>query len=148
VARSPTLEFPASTSRVTRPTRWFDRGSTSRSRRAPAESVSANSRSVDSFRAEKPRLWHEARFVPRDPQPLAFALHPDGQRIALAAMLETSVKTGLDKAVADGVLTQAQADQMLSQMGGNFGWMISHMGNGGGFGPGGCHGNFVPQTNS
>jgi uncharacterized protein YidB (DUF937 family) len=68
----------------------------------------------------------------------------------LAAALETSVKAGLDKAVADGVLTQAQADQMLNHMAGNFEWMISHMGAGAGagFGPGGCHGNFVPQTNS
>lgn len=67
----------------------------------------------------------------------------------LDAALETSVKAGLDEAVADGVLTQAQADQMLNQMGGNYSWMISHMGNfGGGFGPGGCHGNFVPPSNS
>ena len=67
----------------------------------------------------------------------------------LAAALETSVKAGLDKAVADDVLTQAQADQMLNQMGGNYEWMISHLGAGGmGFGPGGCHGNFVPQNNS
>jgi uncharacterized protein YidB (DUF937 family) len=68
----------------------------------------------------------------------------------LTAVLETSVKAGLDKAVADGVLTQAQADQMLSHMSGNYVWMLSHMGTGAGagFGPGGCHGNFVPQTNS
>ena len=67
----------------------------------------------------------------------------------LTAALETSVKAGLDKAVADGGLTQAQADWMLSHMGGNYSWMITHMGNfGGGFGPGGCHGNFVPQSNS
>ena len=67
----------------------------------------------------------------------------------LAAALETSAKAGLDKAVADGVLTQEQADQMLSHMAGNFEWMISHMGSmGGGFGPGGCHGNFAPQANS
>jgi len=68
----------------------------------------------------------------------------------LTATLETSVKAGLDKAVADGVLTQAQADQMLSYMSGNYAWMLSHMGAGAGagFGPGGCHGNFVPQTNS
>jgi len=68
----------------------------------------------------------------------------------LTAVLETSVKAGLDKAVADGVLTQAQADQMLSHMAGNFEWMISHMGAGvgAGVGPGGCHGNFVPQTNN
>ena len=68
----------------------------------------------------------------------------------LTAVLETSVKAGLDKAVADGVLTQAQADQMLSHMSGNYVWMLSHMGTGAGagFGPGGCHGNFVPQNNS
>ncbi len=67
----------------------------------------------------------------------------------LAAVLETSVKAGLDKAVVDGVLTRDQADQMLNYMGGNYGWMISHMGNfNGSFGPGGCHGNFAPQANS
>ena len=67
----------------------------------------------------------------------------------LTAVLETLVKAGLDKAVADGVLTREQADQMLSHMAGNFEWMISHMGSmGGGFGPGGCHGNFTPQNNS
>jgi len=67
----------------------------------------------------------------------------------LAAALETSVKAGLDRAVADGVLTQEQADWMLSRMGGNYSWMITHMGNfGGGFGLGGCHGNFAPQNNS
>jgi len=76
-------------------------------------------------------------------------------REQLAAALETSVKAGLDKAVADGTLTQAQADQMLSHMGGNFEWMIDHMG-AAGFGPGGCHpaqndgagGNITPPTNS
>ncbi len=68
----------------------------------------------------------------------------------LAAKLETSIKAGLDKAVADGVLTQAQADQMLSHMSGTYAWMLSHMGTGAGagFGPGGCHGNFVPPSNS
>jgi len=56
----------------------------------------------------------------------------------LAQALESAVKAGLDKAVADKVLTQEQAD-----------WMISHMGTGGmGFGPGGCHGNLVPQEQS
>lgn len=66
----------------------------------------------------------------------------------LAAVLETSVKAGLDKAVADGVLTRARADQMLSHMSRRFEWMISHMGTGMGFGPGNCHGNFAPQTSS
>ncbi len=68
----------------------------------------------------------------------------------LAVALETSVKAGLDKAVADGALTQVQADQMLGHMAGNYAWMISQMGAGAGagFGPGGYHGNFVPQNNS
>jgi hypothetical protein len=67
----------------------------------------------------------------------------------LAVALEKSVKAGLDTAVADGVLTQEQADWMLSHMGSNWGWMIFHMGNfSTGFGPGGCHGNFAPQSNS
>jgi len=67
----------------------------------------------------------------------------------LVAALEVSVKAGLDKAVADGALTQAQAEQMLNNMSGNYGWMITHMDSfGAGFGPGGCHGNFAPQKNS
>lgn len=69
----------------------------------------------------------------------------------LAAALEASVKAGLEQAVADGVLTQAQADQMLSQMTGNFGGMIAQMGApmgaGMGFGPNNCHGANVPQSN-
>ncbi len=67
----------------------------------------------------------------------------------LAAALETSAKAGLDKAVADGVLTREQADSMLNHMSGNFGWMLSHMGSlGNGAGPGGCHGNLAPQQGS
>lgn len=67
----------------------------------------------------------------------------------LAGALEKSVKAGLDTAVADGVLTQEQADWMLNHMGGNFGWMITHIDNiGGGFGPGGCHSKFTSQSNS
>jgi serine/threonine-protein kinase len=37
----------------------------------------------DSFRAEKPRLWSEGRFVTRGPNRM-FDLHPDGTRFALA----------------------------------------------------------------
>ncbi len=70
----------------------------------------------------------------------------------LAATLEVSVKTGLEQAVAEGVLTQAQAEAMLDHMDGNYAWMLaqmgSHMGSGTGFGPGGCHGNSAPQDNS
>ncbi len=64
----------------------------------------------------------------------------------LAAALETSVKAGLDKAVADGVLPQEQADWMLTRMAGNYEWMLTRMGTG--YGAGGCHGNFAPQGNS
>jgi hypothetical protein len=74
----------------------------------------------------------------------------------LAAALEKSVQEGLDQAVADGVLTQEQADALLAHMAGNYGWMITHMGaymgapmgRGPGFGAGGCHGNGFPQGNS
>ncbi len=67
----------------------------------------------------------------------------------LGAALEKSVKAGLDTAVADSVVTQAQADWMQSHMAGNYEWMLSHMGTfAGGRGPGGCHGSFAPQNNS
>jgi serine/threonine-protein kinase len=51
----------------------------------------------DSFSAEKPRLWSEARFIVR-PGPAGvarpFDLHPDGERVALAKApdLETAAK--------------------------------------------------------
>jgi hypothetical protein len=71
-------------------------------------------------------------------------------RADLAADLEATVKTGLDKAVADGALTQEQADWMLSNMSGRFDWMLDNMGQGGmmggfggRFGSGGCHGNWT-----
>lgn len=52
----------------------------------------------------------------------------------LTAALETSMKAGLDKAVADGVITREQAAQMVNQMSGQYQWMISQMGAGMGFG--------------
>ena len=56
----------------------------------------------DSFRAEKPRLWSEGRFTPRD-GPTAttrnFDLHPDGDRFALAALTETEANAKQDKVV-------------------------------------------------
>lgn len=67
---------------------------------------------------------------------------------ALAAALETSVRAGLDQAVAEGAFTREQADQMLGQMAGNFEWMLSHMGAGMGFGPGNCHKIAATQSNS
>ena len=74
----------------------------------------------------------------------------------LTDTLEKSVKAGLEQAVADGVLTQSQAEAMLEHMDGNYAWMLaqmgtqmgSHMGFGTGVGPGGCHGNSAPQNNS
>ncbi len=38
----------------------------------------------DAFRAEKPRLWSEGRFVTRGLNRM-FDLHPDGERFAIAA---------------------------------------------------------------
>jgi len=56
---------------------------------------------------------------------------------ALTAALQSAIKSGLDQAVADGVLTQTRADLMLAQMTANSAWMGAHMGGmGGGFGPG------------
>jgi len=39
----------------------------------------------DSFRADKPRLWSDRRFVPALRNFRGFDLHPDGERFALAA---------------------------------------------------------------
>jgi lambda repressor-like predicted transcriptional regulator len=65
----------------------------------------------------------------------------------LAAVLKTSVETGLNKAVADGVLTQVQADAMLKYMSGNYTQMLLFMGLGMGSGPGGCHEAGASSTN-
>jgi hypothetical protein len=46
----------------------------------------------------------------------------------LAAVMETTMKAGLDQAVKDGQLTQAQADLMLQHMAGQYEWMITNMG--------------------
>ena len=77
---------------------------------------------------------------------------------ALVTELEKAHKAGLAQAVADGVLTQEQADTMLSQMAGNYEWMLENMSSGAGNGmmggrggmmggaSGGCHGNFAPAA--
>ena len=52
----------------------------------------------DSFRAEKPRLWSEARNAQR-PRQRSFDLHPDGDRFALAAVPETPTNAKQDKVV-------------------------------------------------
>lgn len=66
----------------------------------------------------------------------------------LTAALETLMKAGLDKAVADGVFTRAQADQMLNQMSGRYQWMLTQMGSSLGFGNGHCHENAGQPNNS
>jgi len=86
-------------------------------------------------------------------------------RADLVAELESAHQAGLAQAVADGVLTQEQADAMLTQMAGRYEWMLDNMGAGAGYGmmggrggmmgrfygqqgsngqfpPGGCHGGF------
>ena len=89
-------------------------------------------------------------------------------KAALVAELESAHQAGLAQAVTDGILTQEQADAMLSQMAGNYEWMIDNMGSGAGYGmmggrggmmggfgrqggngqftPGECHGNFAPSA--
>ena len=52
----------------------------------------------NSFRADKPQLWSEARHITR-PASRMFDLHPDGERFALVAMPETQTETGPDKVI-------------------------------------------------
>jgi serine/threonine-protein kinase len=47
----------------------------------------------DAFRAEKPLLWSQGRFVERGP----FDLHPDGERFAIAAPAPADDGTRLDR---------------------------------------------------
>jgi hypothetical protein len=93
------------------------------------------------------------------------------ERSALVAELENAHQAGLNQAVTDGILTQEQADAMLSQMTGQYEWMLENMGTGAGFGmmaghggmmgrylgqqggngrfaSGGCHGSFSGQFQS
>ncbi len=70
------------------------------------------------------------------------------KRAELTAALETSVKAGLDQAVAEGTISQVQADQMLSHMARRYDWMLTQMGIGFGFGPGNCHGSGAAQSNA
>ena len=48
--------------------------------------------------------------------------------LASVKALETSVKTGLDKAVADRMPTQGQTDQVFSNTSGNWIWGIANVG--------------------
>jgi dipeptidyl aminopeptidase/acylaminoacyl peptidase len=52
----------------------------------------------DSFRADQPRLWTEARFLTR-PRQRSFDLHPDGDRFALAAVPDTPSAARQDKLI-------------------------------------------------
>jgi len=80
-------------------------------------------------------------------------------RTDLVAAVETAHNNALAQAVADGYLTQEQADSMLAQMTGRYEWMIDNAGAGygmmgrhgqqgsnGQFVPGGCHGNWAGAT--
>jgi serine/threonine-protein kinase len=53
----------------------------------------------NSFRAEKPRLWSEARYMPREGGQRAVDLHPDGERFALAGLVETQAQARQEKVV-------------------------------------------------
>ena len=54
----------------------------------------------ESFRAEKPKFVSEARFASRPRAPSRdIALHPDGQRFAVAPVPDTETSRRLDKAV-------------------------------------------------
>ena len=54
--------------------------------------------SVDSdvFRADKPRRWSDSRFM-RRPRQISIAVHPDGDRFALATAPEAAPKPKRDK---------------------------------------------------
>ena len=52
----------------------------------------------NSFRADKPQLWSEARHITRLGSRM-FDLHPDGERFALVGMPETPTETRPDKVV-------------------------------------------------
>src|SRR5207253_10735910 len=51
----------------------------------------------ESFKADKPRVWSERRFMER--RLSSFTLHPDGERFALAAALENESAVKQDKLV-------------------------------------------------
>lgn len=65
----------------------------------------------------------------------------------LTTALQAAMADELNQAVADGVLTQAQADQMSTSMSANGATMFAHMGTmGGGYGPGRRIPNVTPQV--
>ena len=78
----------------------------------------------------------------------------------LAASLEAAMTVGLEQAVAQGVVTQDDAGEMLSHMAGRYAWMVEQMASGqmgagmphahgarmGGDGTGGCPHDTLPAT--
>ena len=52
----------------------------------------------DSFKADKPRVWSERRFMLR-PGFRSFDLHPDGERVVLAAAPDNASAVKQDKLV-------------------------------------------------
>ena len=60
--------------------------------------VSAYTVTGDSFQAAKPVLWSETPFAPR-PRQVPFALHPDGERFALAPAPDAQAVVKQDKVV-------------------------------------------------
>lgn len=90
-------------------------------------------------------------------------------RAALIAALENAHQAGLSQSMADGILTQEQANDMLTQMEGSYEWMLDNMGTAAGysimdwrggmmkrffdqqgsngqFTPCGCHANYAPDA--
>jgi serine/threonine-protein kinase len=53
----------------------------------------------DSFRADKPRVWSERRFMPALRNYRGFDLHPDGERFALGTVPDALSADKLDKVV-------------------------------------------------
>jgi hypothetical protein len=52
----------------------------------------------DSFRAEKPRLWSQERLTPTSRENV-FDLHPDGERLAVAAAVPDAQTTTVQNKV-------------------------------------------------
>ena len=52
----------------------------------------------DSFKADKPRVWSDRRFSAR-PRLRSFDLHPDGERVVLAAAADNESAVKQDKLV-------------------------------------------------
>lgn len=67
-------------------------------------------------------------------------------RAGLIAALENAHQVGLSQSVADGILTQEQADNMLTQMEGGFEWMLDNMGTGAGYGRMGWRGGMMSRS--